>query len=153
MVKHHFPVEETADDTKIELANVLVVLSSTAEDGEIKVRISVGGDPVAKVASPLRPHSLHIHPSQPVGLGSSLCVTPHHRMASYESIGSCSLDADATASDASVKDGVYTDRTGIRLQRKGQGDLAGYDGPTRPTGLLVTIRSTRSLNPTDSHLP
>nr|CAD7454104.1 unnamed protein product [Timema tahoe] len=59
------------------------------------------GDPVAKVASPLRPHSLHIHPSQPVGLGSSLCVTPHHRMASYESIGSCSLDADATASDAS----------------------------------------------------
>nr|CAD7396658.1 unnamed protein product [Timema cristinae] len=59
------------------------------------------GDPVVKVASPLRPHSLHIHPSQPVGLGSSLCVTPHHRMASYESIGSCSLDADATASDAS----------------------------------------------------
>nr|CAD7402037.1 unnamed protein product [Timema poppensis] len=80
---------------------------------EIRARILVGcnkdgffhspfiGDPVVKVASPLRPHSLHIHPSQPVGLGSSLCVTPHHRMASYESIGSCSLDADATASDAS----------------------------------------------------
>nr|CAD7259326.1 unnamed protein product [Timema shepardi] len=34
-------LSSTAEDGEIELANALVVLSSTAEDGEIKVRISV----------------------------------------------------------------------------------------------------------------
>nr|CAD7575182.1 unnamed protein product [Timema californicum] len=33
---------EFPDDPKLKLANALVVLSSTAEDGEIEVRISVG---------------------------------------------------------------------------------------------------------------
>nr|CAD7589500.1 unnamed protein product [Timema genevievae] len=45
-------MEETAEDEEIWLANALVVLSPTAEDGEIEVRISVGVTQTSQITPP-----------------------------------------------------------------------------------------------------